>query len=47
MAHSGESVLKHPDTYVVDDDVLVRAVASVGIETRGAVLPGSMDGPPG
>lgn len=47
VAHNGESVLKHPDTYVVDEVVLVRAVASVGVETKAAVLPGSIDGPPG
>lgn len=47
MAHNGESVLKHPDTYVAVDDVTVKALASVGVSTKGAVLPGSMDGPPG
>lgn len=47
VAHNGESVLKQPDTYIFDDVVLVRAVASVGVETKAAVLPGSMDGPPG
>ncbi len=47
VAHAGESVLKQPDTYIVDDVVSVKAVANVGVWTKAAVLPGSMDGPPG
>ncbi len=48
VAHRPESGLKQPETNVVLDVDPVKAVASVGVETRSAWrVPGSMDGPPG